>query len=166
MALLALLLSSAPALAADGVTAKKITLPPKKNTLRHFRHWGNKVGEFKGTLERLSTNRAFIRDADGTLLKIPLFYFSAPDLAYFLNRIAQFPKDVTDYTFDPKKPAQRKLIDLRADDLPLGPLKDWKNLGLLGGKFLNMNKPPVVETILGRKGVTFRYQQGNYMDPN
>lgn len=50
LTLLALLLSSAPALAADGVTAKKITLPPKKNTLRHFRHWGNKVGEFKGTL--------------------------------------------------------------------------------------------------------------------
>ncbi len=52
--------------------------------------------------------------------------------------------------------AEKLLVDLRADDLPLGPVTEWRNHGTLGN--FTARGIPVVEVVDGRKAVTFANQ--------
>jgi len=138
----------------------KVELPPPVE--RIWQHWGNKVGEFRGTFVQIENlNTAVIRDPNGKMLRVPLYYFSAPDLSYMLNRLAKFPEYVDR---KPLAAGEHCLVDLRAKDLPVGKLTQWPNQGELGGSFWSMNHPPVVEEVLGRKGVKFDYN-AYYIDP-
>ena len=48
-----------------------------------------------------------------------------------------------------------KLVALDAAKLAAGPLKAWPNSGTLGGRFIAEKTAPIVETVAGRKAVTF-----------
>jgi hypothetical protein len=48
-----------------------------------------------------------------------------------------------------------KLVALDAAKLAAGPLRAWPNGGTLGGRFLAEKSAPSVETVAGRKAVTF-----------
>ena len=125
-------------------------------------HSHNKVGLVEGRfLGVKNNNRALIKEADGDVVEVPLFHYTARDLGYILYRMAKFPETIVDV-----KPtaSPRPLIDLKTADLLMGPLKKWKNTGKLGGAFVSMNTPPVVEEIEGRKGVRFDYSRW-YIDP-
>ena len=125
-------------------------------------HPHNKVGLVEGRfLGVKNNNRALIREADGDVVEVPLFHFTARDLGYILSRMAKFPETILDVA---RTPDERPIVDLRVADLPLGPLTEWKNNGALGGAFHSMNVPPVVEEIDGRKGVHFQYNRW-YIDP-
>ncbi|MCX6343576.1 MAG: metallophosphoesterase [Armatimonadetes bacterium] len=47
------------------------------------------------------------------------------------------------------------LVDLSAKELPAGALSTWKNNGTLGGSFGQLKYAPLVETVDGRKSVSF-----------
>ncbi len=52
--------------------------------------------------------------------------------------------------------AEKLLVDLRANDLPLGPATEWRNHGTLGN--FTAQGTPIVENVNGRKAVTFNGQ--------
>lgn len=57
-----------------------------------------------------------------------------------------------------KPDASKRLVDLTTDNLPDGKLTAWKNQGTLGGEFTLLPENPTepnVETVAGRKAVTF-----------
>ncbi|MDP6490335.1 MAG: hypothetical protein QGG69_01030 [Kiritimatiellia bacterium] len=125
-------------------------------------HSHNKAALVEGTfLGVKNNNRALIKEADGDVVEVPLFHFTARDLGYILNRMAKFPEEVLDIE---RTPDEKPLLDMKTADLPLGPLESWKNNGALGGAFHSMNKTPIVEEINGRKGVRFDYSRW-YIDP-
>lgn len=132
--------------------------PPEQ----HAWHTHNKVGLVEGAfLGVTNDNRALIREADGTVLEVPLFHLTVRDLSYILNQLAKFPDRVA---VPDRTPDANPVVDLRTADLPTGPLTAWQNRGALGGAFRSMNRPPTVEEIHGRKGVRFDYSQW-YIDP-
>ena len=159
----------APTMAAPKVirriSTKAYTAPrPFNQSIKDNTGWHehNKAALVEGTfLGVKNNNRAVIKEADGDVVEVPLFHFTARDLGYILNRMATFPDEVVEIE---RKPDEKPLLDMKTADLPLGPLENWKNSGALGGAFHSMNKPPVVEEINGRKGVRFDYCRW-YIDP-
>lgn len=130
---------------------------------RHAWHPHNKIGLIEGAFLGIKNgNRALIRDPNGTVMEVPLFHLTMRDLSYILNQLAQFPAEVRDPR---RQPDQKPVVDLKTADLPVGPLLTWTNCGAIGGAFHSMNHPPVVEDVLGRKGVRFDYSKW-YIDPN
>lgn len=142
------------------------TPPPTKEMV--FQHWGNKTGNFTGTLDFLEDYRANIIDSrTKENLRVPLFYFSPPDLCYFLSQLAirDFPKEMTHWKFSADEKSKNMLIDINTDNLPLGPLMKVKNSGSLGGNFVKTNVAPVVKELYGRKGIFFTTNKGQYIKP-
>ena len=147
------------------ISTKKYTEPrPFNQSVKDNTGWHshNKAGLVEGTfLGVKNNNRALIKEADGDVVEVPLFHFTARDLGYILNRMAKFPDEVVEVE---RKQDDKPLLDMKTAELPIGPLESWKNSGALGGAFHSMNKPPVVEEINGRKGVRFDYSRW-YIDP-
>ncbi len=150
--------------AEPAVQGTKVKLNIEKPQERQWSLWGNKLGvDYYGTFDHTTVNRAYVKDPWGTMMEMPLFYFSPPDLSYMLNKKAKFPETVMEYTI--KEGGRNKLIDLKVDALPLGDFSYWKNEGELGGGFHSMNETPVVEMVKGRKGLKFSVSKVGHIDP-
>ena len=133
--------------------------PPPQN---YNWHPHNKMGIAAGAFTGIkNNNRALIKDADGTILEVPLFYLAPLDLSYILHQLATFPEYVNDVQHEP---ANAPVLDMKTAGLPTGPLKEWRNQGTVGGAFHSMNNPPEVVEIQGRKAVKFDYSRW-YIDP-
>jgi hypothetical protein len=152
-----------------GIEKTTQAFTPEPTQDRVFQHWGNKTGNFRGKLDSLEEYRANLIDPKtGKNLRVPLFYFSAPDMCYLLSQMAlrDFPREMTHWTFSGDEKSKNRLIHVTVDDLPIGPLKEVKNTGTLGGEFVKINYPPHVREVQGRKGIFFETnKKGQFAPP-
>ncbi len=106
------------------------------------------------TFVRIDAGNVVLRLADGALRDVPLWMLEGRELAYLQRQRCVFPGKLRTPAVPP---GRNLLIDLSADRLPAGELRQWDNAGALGGAFRPLVTPPVVADVAGRKAVQFAY---------
>ncbi len=122
---------------------------------RYPRVWGLKEeGEVQSTLQKIEKPYVYFTLTDGSVRKVHVWRINSKDLAYLQRQMCTFPPEIRHVTLPPDA---NLLLDISAENLPAGPLTTWENKGALGGAFHALNTPPIVETVAGRKAVSFDY---------
>ena len=99
----------------------------------HNWHPHNRLGLERGAFVGVDVyNRLKIREESGDVVEVPFFHFTARDLGEIVNRMAQFPAETKVVEVEP---GNEPLVELKPEELKLGPLEEWPNHGVLGGKF-------------------------------
>jgi hypothetical protein len=121
-----------------------------------LREWGHKdTGAMDAVFIRKEGKYVICSNAQGETLQLPLWKINSKDLAYVQRMICSLPDPRPLPEHLPREPAL--LVNLDAESLPDGRLKEWNNTGILNGSFLPLNMSPVVGTVDGRKAVSFDY---------
>ena len=106
------------------------------------------------TFVRIDADKVVLRLADGALRDVPLWMLEGRELAYLQRQRCALPGNLRAADVPP---GRNLLIDLSADRLPQGELRQWDNAGALGGAFRPLATPPAVAEVRGRKAVKFEY---------
>jgi hypothetical protein len=144
------------------IRSKKIKLPQVEE--QPMWQTRNPFGQIHATYLESTPTRVKLKLPRGDVQEIPMFFFGAPPIHYFLSKMAKIPETVTDHQMEP---GRRKLISLDASKMKLGKVKEWKNTGVLKGGFIPMNIAPTVVDFEGQRGIKFdRPTQGAYAEPS
>jgi len=116
----------------------------------------NNRATFTGTFVKYESESRLVhvQMPDGFVRKIIAAQLADRDLFYLQRQLCRIPEEIRKPQADMNG---KLLVDLSAADLPLGPLKEWKNQGALDGAFHALRTPLTVEELEGRKAVRFYF---------
>ena len=114
----------------------------------------NNRATFTGTFVKYEGGFVHIQMPDGFVRKIIAAQLADRDLFYLQRQLCEVPEEIRKPEGDMNG---KLLVDLSAAGLPLGPLKEWKNQGVLAGAFRALRTPLTVEELEGKKAVKFYF---------
>jgi len=109
---------------------------------------------FTATFVKYEGGLVYLKLPNGFVQKVPAGQINDQGLWYIQSIISQVPERISTPDI---KPDQKLLVDISAENMPLGPVTQWANKGALGGAFHALRTPLTVKEIDGRKAVNFYF---------